>query len=171
VQLIALTGLTLAAAFCFSSLIISAADLTLASAAQAASRCSARVQLIALTGSTLAATFGFSSLIISAAALALSYTAQAASRRSARVQLIALTGSTLAATFGFSSLIISAAALALGSRSTGRIAPLGTRAADRPDGLDAHRRLQLQLAHHLGRCPGPRLAQHRPHRAARHACS
>jgi hypothetical protein len=38
VQLIALTGLTLAAAFGFSSLIILAADLALGSAAQAASR-------------------------------------------------------------------------------------------------------------------------------------
>ena len=49
------------------------------------------------------------------------------------MQLIALTGLTLAAALGFSSLIISAAALALGSRSTGRIAPLGTLVADRPD--------------------------------------
>jgi hypothetical protein len=80
VQLIALTGLTLAAAFGFSSLIVWAAALALGYAAQAASRCSARVQLIALTGLTLAAAFGFSSLIILAADLALGSAAQAASR-------------------------------------------------------------------------------------------
>jgi hypothetical protein len=46
VQLLALTGLTLAAAFGFCSLTISAAALGLGSAAQAASRRSARVQLM-----------------------------------------------------------------------------------------------------------------------------
>ena len=81
-------------------------------------------------------------------------------RAAGGVQLIAgltpgsspcVTGATLAAACSFISLVISAAAFALSSRSTGRLALLGARAADRPDGLDARRRLRLQLAHHLGR--------------------
>ena len=73
-QLIALTGLTLAAACSFSSLIISAAFLAvlaLGVGGKAASHCLACMQPIALTGVTLAAACSFSSIIISAAVLAL----------------------------------------------------------------------------------------------------
>jgi len=86
-QLVALTGVTLspppgASARSSSWLLLSPS----AWAAQATSRCSARVQLIALTGVMFAAARSFSFLIISAAVLA--WAAQAASRCLARVLLV-----------------------------------------------------------------------------------
>jgi hypothetical protein len=95
-QLVALTGVRLsppprASARSSSWLLLSPS----AWAAQATSRCSARVQLIALTGVTFAAACSFSFLIISAAVLA--WAAQAASRCLARVLLVVLTGVGLAA--------------------------------------------------------------------------
>ena len=69
-QLIALPGVTLAAASGFSSLSVSAAAFALGLGGTG--RCSARTQLIALPGVTLAAASGFSSLSISAVAFALS---------------------------------------------------------------------------------------------------
>ena len=75
-QLIALTGLTLAAACSFSSLIISAAVLALGVGGTGrltllGARATHRVQLIALTDVRLAAACSFSSFIISAAVVAL----------------------------------------------------------------------------------------------------
>jgi len=72
-QLMTLTGMTLAAACSLISLIISAAVLTLGLGVtgRLAVGCQARAQLIALTGVTLAAACSFSSIIFSAAFLAL----------------------------------------------------------------------------------------------------
>ena len=68
-QLIALPGVTLAAASGFSSLSVSAAAFALGLGGTGC--CSARTQLIVLPGVTLAAASGFSSLSISAAAIVL----------------------------------------------------------------------------------------------------
>ena len=78
-------------------------------AAQAASRCFARVQLIAPTGGTLAAACSFSLLITSAAVLALGLGGTSRLALLGTRAALRPTGVTLAAACSFSSLIISAA--------------------------------------------------------------
>jgi len=150
-QPIALTGVTFAAAYSLSSIIISAAVLALGEGLLALGlggtgrlALFGAFQLVALTGVTLspppaASVRSSSRLLLSPSAWA----AQATSRCSARVQLIALTGVTFAAACSFSSLIISAAALALGLGSTGRLELLCACAAHRPDRRGARRACSL----------------------------
>jgi hypothetical protein len=151
-QLVALTGVTLAAACSFSFLIISAA--VLAWAAQATSRCSARVLLVALTGVGLAA--------------------PAASARSSSRPLFPPSAWAAQATSHFSARAAHSPRLLGLSRPRlgrqGRLTLLGAHAGRCLDRHDARRRLQVQPAHHLRHCSRPLLGRHRPPRAARRAC-
>ena len=196
-QLISLTGLTLAAACSFSSLNISAAVLALclggtgrlALLGERAARCpdrrgarracsfsslilSAAVPALGLGGTGRLTLLGACSSWPSAwAFLALGLGGKAASHCLARMSPIALTSVMLAA--AAASAFSSSRPYLLSPSAWAALAALhySARATRFLHRRDTRCHLQLQLHHHLGRLSRPRPGWHRLPRAARRTCS